>query len=87
MNRELMRPLALFLAMLFAAALLAPPALAITAKEKRETCQFGAADQKLTGAKQKAFIAQVHGQRARAGQGKEEERRKEELSRGQIDGR
>jgi hypothetical protein len=40
-----------------ASLLLASPALAITAKEKRATCEFGATDQKLTGAKRKAFIA------------------------------
>jgi psiF repeat len=36
--------------------LLASPASAITAKEKMETCKFGADDQKLTGAKRNAFI-------------------------------
>ena len=47
-----------FLALLLlAAALFGAPAFAITAKEKRETCKFGAADQKLTGATEKAFIA------------------------------
>ena len=76
MNRELMRPLALFLAMLFAAALLAPPALAITAKEKRETCQFGAADQKLTGAKQKAFIARCMANEPAPGKGKKKKEEK-----------
>jgi hypothetical protein len=37
--------------------LLATPASAVTAKQKMETCKFGADDQKLTGAKHKAFIA------------------------------
>ena len=37
--------------------LLASPASAITAKQKMETCKFGADDQKLTGAKRKTFIA------------------------------
>lgn len=32
------------------------PALAITAKEKMETCKFGADDQKLKGPKRTAFI-------------------------------
>ena len=36
--------------------LLASPASAITAKQKMETCKFGADDQKLTGAKRNAFI-------------------------------
>jgi hypothetical protein len=36
--------------------LLASPASAVTAKEKMETCKFGADDQKLTGAKRNAFI-------------------------------
>jgi hypothetical protein len=35
---------------------LAAPALAVTPKEKQATCEFGANDQKLTGAKRKAFI-------------------------------
>ena len=37
--------------------LLATPALAITAKEKQETCKIGADSQQLTGAKRKAFMA------------------------------
>jgi psiF repeat len=44
----------------FAAALpllLAGPAAAVTAKQKMETCKFGADDQKLTGAKRQAFIS------------------------------
>jgi len=45
------------LAGLLTSLLLATPALAITAKEKRATCEFGATDQKLTGAKRKTFIA------------------------------
>ena len=36
--------------------LLASPASAVTAKQKMETCKFGADDQKLTGAKRNAFI-------------------------------
>lgn len=35
----------------------ATPASALTAKQKMETCKFGADDQKLTGAKRKTFIA------------------------------
>ena len=37
--------------------LLASPASALTKAEKAETCKFGADDQKLAGAKRKAFIA------------------------------
>ncbi len=33
------------------------PAVAATSKEKQETCNFGADDQKLAGAKRKAFMA------------------------------
>jgi len=36
--------------------LLSPSAFAATSKEKLETCTFGADDQKLTGAKRKAFL-------------------------------
>jgi hypothetical protein len=46
-----------FLPNLFAAMLLGTPAFAITAKEKMETCKFGADDQKLTGAARNAFIS------------------------------
>jgi hypothetical protein len=42
---------------LTASLLLASPAFAATSKEKQETCAFGADDQKLTGAKRKAFMA------------------------------
>ena len=38
------------------ATIFATPALAITAKEKMDTCKFGAADQKLTGKKEQDFI-------------------------------
>jgi hypothetical protein len=34
----------------------ASPALAVTAKEKQETCKVGADSQQLTGAKRNAFI-------------------------------
>ena len=37
--------------------LLASPASAATTKQKMETCKFGADDQKLEGAKRKAFMA------------------------------
>jgi hypothetical protein len=37
--------------------LLATPAAALTKAQKMETCKFGADDQKLVGAKRKAFIA------------------------------
>ena len=36
--------------------LLGPSAVAATSKQKMETCKFGADDQKLTGAKRKAFL-------------------------------
>ena len=36
--------------------LLATPASALTAKQKMETCKFGATAEKLTGAKRTAFI-------------------------------
>jgi psiF repeat len=36
---------------------LSAPALAATSQQKMETCTFGADDQKLTGAKRKAFMA------------------------------
>ena len=39
------------------ALLSATPALAATAEQKMETCNFGADDQKLTGAKRKGFMA------------------------------
>jgi psiF repeat len=37
--------------------LLASPASALTKAQKMETCKFGADDQKVEGAKRKAFIA------------------------------
>jgi hypothetical protein len=37
--------------------LLATPASALTKAQKAETCKFGADDQKLAGAKRKAFMA------------------------------
>ena len=42
---------------LFAALVLGAPASAITAKEKMETCKFGADDQKLAGAARKRFLS------------------------------
>jgi hypothetical protein len=33
------------------------PAFALTAKQKMETCKFGADDQKLAGAARKAFLS------------------------------
>jgi len=39
------------------AMLLNAPAFAITAQEKMKTCEFGADDQKLTGAARKTFIS------------------------------
>ena len=50
-------PVRSFAAALAATLLLAgTPALALTAKEKMETCKFGADDQKLTGKAQQDFI-------------------------------
>ena len=40
-----------------AAFVLGAPAHAATPKEKMETCNFGADEQKLTGAKRKAYMA------------------------------
>jgi len=42
---------------LFAAILLNAPAWAVTAQEKMKTCEFGADDQKLSGAARKTFIS------------------------------
>ena len=42
---------------LTASVLFIAPALAATSKEKMETCAFGADDQKLAGAKRKAFMS------------------------------
>jgi hypothetical protein len=42
---------------LFSSQLLATPASALTKQQKTETCKFGADDQKLTGAKRKAFMS------------------------------
>jgi psiF repeat len=42
---------------LFAALPVGPPASAVTAAEKMETCKFGADDQKLAGAARKKFIS------------------------------
>src|ERR1700704_817264 len=42
---------------LFAAMLFSAPAFAITAQEKMKTCEFGAEDQKLTGAARKTFMS------------------------------
>jgi hypothetical protein len=42
---------------LAASFVLSPSAFAATSKEKMETCTFGADDQKLTGAKRKAFMS------------------------------
>jgi hypothetical protein len=47
----------IFMPSLFAVALFAAPAFAITAQEKMKTCEFGADDQKLTGAARKTFIS------------------------------
>jgi hypothetical protein len=84
MNRDLMRSLTQFLALLLpgllVVALLGTAALALTKQEKMETCKFGAADQKLTGAKQKAFIAKCMANEPAPAKGKKkkEEKKKEE---------
>ena len=46
-----------FMPGLFAVILLNTPAFAITPQEKMKTCEFGAEDQKLTGAARKTFIS------------------------------
>jgi hypothetical protein len=43
-------------AAILAASLPGAPAFALTAKEKMDTCKFGAADQKLKGAQERDFI-------------------------------
>ena len=48
--------LRVFALSLFAAFVFSAPARAVTAKEKMETCKFGAQDQKLTGKEEKAFM-------------------------------
>jgi len=68
--------LAVLLPALLLAALLGTAAFAITAKEKRVTCQFGAADQKLAGAKQKAFIARCMANEPAPGKGKKKKAEK-----------
>jgi hypothetical protein len=45
-----------FLAALLTAVLPSAPSFAVTAKQKMETCKFGADDQKLQGAPRAAFI-------------------------------
>jgi hypothetical protein len=42
---------------LFGSIIFSAPAYAVSAKDKMETCNFGADDQKLTGAARKAFIS------------------------------
>ena len=59
-----------FLAGLLAALSLSTPAHALTAKEKRETCQFGASHQNLKGAQQKAFMAKCMANEPAPGKGK-----------------
>ena len=59
-----------FLAGLLAALSLSTPAHALTKQEKMETCKFGAEDQELTGAKQKAFIARCMANEPAPGKGK-----------------
>jgi hypothetical protein len=45
-----------FVLSLFAALVFSAPAGAVTAKQKMETCKFGAQDQKLSGKEEKAFM-------------------------------
>jgi len=47
----------LSLAGVLAALAFAAPAHAVTAKQKAETCKFGADDQKLAGAARKSFMS------------------------------
>jgi hypothetical protein len=49
--------LRLMTAAALAACVLATPAVAATNEQKMETCKFGADDQKLEGAKRKAYMA------------------------------
>lgn len=91
MNRDLLRSTVQFLAVLLPAllvvALLGTAALAVTAKEKRVTCQFGATDQKLTGAKQKAFMARCMANEPAPGKGKKkkkEENMKQEKKKAEM---
>ncbi len=49
-------PRCAFVIGLLAALLLSTPLHAITAKEKMDTCKFGADDQKLTGAARNTFL-------------------------------
>lgn len=56
-NVVTVRNIAAALAALAVVATASAPALAVTKGEKAKTCAFGADDQKLTGAKRKAFIA------------------------------
>ena len=80
MNRDPLRSLALFLAVLLpgllAVALLGTPAHALTAKEKRETCQFGASHQNLKGREQKAFMAKCMANEPAPGKGKKKKEEK-----------
>jgi hypothetical protein len=57
-----MRILTILLAML----VLAGPALAVTAKEKKATCEFGADDQKLEAAARKSFMTKCMANEGRA---------------------
>ena len=80
MNRDPLRSITTFLALLLpgllAVALFGAPAHALTKQEKMETCKFGAADQKLTGAKQKAFIARCMANEPAPGKGKKKKEEK-----------
>ncbi|MGD9847407.1 MAG: PsiF family protein [Variibacter sp.] len=49
-----------------AAAFAAPPASAVTAKEKKATCEFGAESQKLSGAARKSFMTKCMANEDRA---------------------
>lgn len=77
LTRFLTRFLAVLLPGLLAAAfLLGTPALALTAKEKRETCQFGASHQNLKGREQKAFMAKCMANEPAPGKGKKKKNEK-----------
>jgi hypothetical protein len=57
----MLRTLGLASLLLLPPLLLATPAAAVTAKQKMDTCKFGADDQKLTGTKRNAFIKKCMG--------------------------
>jgi len=57
-------------ASLFGAMVFGAPAFAVSAKDKMATCNFGADDQKLTGAARKSFISKCMANEAPASKSK-----------------